>query len=76
MRLTACSPSRCGRIFGEPWAARAWFTEMARCLKPGGWLMFTTHGPNTLRHYAQHALKLPDQLKDLHTSLFRDGYAI
>jgi len=47
---------------------------MARCLKPGGWLMFTTHGPNTLRHYAQHALKLPDQLKDLHTSLFRDGY--
>jgi SAM-dependent methyltransferase len=59
--------------FSQP-AARAWFDEMARCLKPGGWLMFTTHGPNTLRHYAQHALKLPDQLKELHTSLFRDGY--
>jgi SAM-dependent methyltransferase len=56
-------------------AALAWFSEAWRCLKPGGWLMFTTHGPNTLRHYAQHGFKLPDDLRRLCSELFSRGYA-
>jgi SAM-dependent methyltransferase len=55
-------------------AALAWFNEMHRCIKPGGWLLFTTHGPNTLRHYAQANLKVEEHIRAIHSTLFRDGY--
>ena len=35
-------------------ACKTWFKEVYRVLKPGGWFMFTTHGPRSLYYYANN----------------------
>jgi SAM-dependent methyltransferase len=55
-------------------AALAWFSEMRRCIKPGGWLILTTHGPHTLRYYAQFQLKNAADIQRIYNDLCRDGY--
>ncbi|MDO8262469.1 MAG: class I SAM-dependent methyltransferase [Gallionella sp.] len=41
-------------------AALAWFEEMHRILKPGGFLMLTNHGVRSLYYYLEQKLMSPD----------------
>jgi len=54
--------------------ALAWFREMARCVKPGGWLAFTTHGWTSLDYYNRTQMKLPDRLRALLEGLMNSNF--
>ncbi|MER9335550.1 class I SAM-dependent methyltransferase [Mesorhizobium sp. M0293] len=46
---------------GEKEALR-WFDEMNRCVKPGGWLLFTTHGRVSVSYYNLREMHLPKRI--------------
>jgi SAM-dependent methyltransferase len=55
-------------------AALDWLAEMRRILRPGGRLVLTTHGEQTMVHTAREGLRSQEQLDDVRASLVRDGY--
>jgi SAM-dependent methyltransferase len=55
-------------------AALDWLAEMRRIIRPGGRLMLTTHGEQTMVHTAREGLRSQEQLDDVRASLVRDGY--
>jgi SAM-dependent methyltransferase len=59
--------------FAEP-AALAWLDEMHRIVAPGGHLAFTTHGLQSVAHYAARGLRPPAQLERIQRALYRRGF--
>ena len=55
-------------------AARRWLEEMARIIAPGGKLVLTTHGPQSVAFYAANGERPPEQLAEIRQALYRDGY--
>jgi SAM-dependent methyltransferase len=59
--------------FNAP-AAVAWLGEMRRIVRPGGMLLVTTHGFQTLAHDEEGGLRGPDQLAGIERALFEEGF--
>jgi SAM-dependent methyltransferase len=56
-------------------AAKVWFDEMHRIIKPGGICIFTTHGLGSILHYTQQAQKPLDRFKEIYASYLACGFA-
>jgi SAM-dependent methyltransferase len=50
-----------------------WFEEMHRVLRPGGLLVFTTHGLQSVSFYVQSKQRSPEQGREILDSLYRRG---
>jgi SAM-dependent methyltransferase len=59
--------------FGER-AARAWLDEMRRIVAPGGHLVITVHGLQSMAFYGAQELRPPEQLDEIAKALYRDGF--
>ncbi len=55
-------------------AAVRWLGEMARLLRPGGHLLITTHGPQSVAYHAERASRSPSQLLEIVRALHREGF--
>jgi SAM-dependent methyltransferase len=55
-------------------AALDWFKEMRRIIRPGGRLVVTTHGEQTIAHTANAGVRSPEQLDAVRAALIRDGF--
>jgi SAM-dependent methyltransferase len=51
-----------------------WFDEMHRLLRPGGHLVFTTHGMQSVAFAAERRSRSPEQCREIVDALYRDGY--
>jgi SAM-dependent methyltransferase len=60
--------------FAEAAAVR-WFSEMHRVIKPGGFLVFTTHGMRSLFYYLERDLCPPDVVRRLLSGLICNQHA-
>jgi SAM-dependent methyltransferase len=58
----------------EPTLGLRWFEEMRRVIRPGGHLVCTTHGLNSIAHYAEVKLRTAAQLSDIAEALYRRGW--
>lgn len=56
-------------------AAEIWLQEMHRIVRPGGHLLLTVHGANTVATYARQALMEPQTLVGAIGTVLRDGVA-
>lgn len=54
--------------------ALKWYDEMHRIIKPGGHLISTTHGPQSVAFYGAEGLRTSDQLANILDSLYDSGY--
>lgn len=50
-----------------------WFAEMHRIIRPGGYLVCTTHGLTSVAHYALGGMRSPEQSLEIRDTLYRDG---
>ena len=50
-----------------------WFEEMHRLIRPGGYLVCTTHGLTSVGLYAQLSLRSPQQSDEIIGALYRQG---
>ncbi len=57
----------------EPELGLRWFEEMHRVLRPGGHLVFTTHGLWTIAHDADRGLRPDEQSLEIARALYREG---
>ncbi|MEA2298774.1 MAG: hypothetical protein QOF77_1710 [Solirubrobacteraceae bacterium] len=55
-------------------AALAWLEEMARVVRPGGHLVLTTHGSQSVSYYAEQGTRATAQLLDIVKALHREGF--
>jgi SAM-dependent methyltransferase len=55
--------------------ALAWFEELRRCLKPGGWLCFTTHGMISVHRYCQVKILPEKRVKAILEGLYNSNFA-
>ncbi len=55
-------------------AALAWLTEMRRVVKPGGRLVITTHGEQTITHSHAEGIRPASRLAEVRDALFAHGY--
>ncbi len=51
-----------------------WFDEMHRVLRPGGYLLCTTHGLNSVAHYAELGLRSAEQSQAIADALYQQGW--
>jgi SAM-dependent methyltransferase len=54
--------------------ALTWYDEMWRVLRPGGHLVSTTHGAQSIAFYGELGLRSASQLEDIKSSLYDRGY--
>ena len=59
--------------FGEQ-AALDWLAEMHRMIRPGGRLLLTSHGEQTIVHTGNEGVRSTEQLADVRQALARDGF--
>jgi glycosyltransferase involved in cell wall biosynthesis/SAM-dependent methyltransferase len=59
--------------YGEH-AAIAWLDEMRRIVRPGGRLVLTTHGLQSIAYYARLGERGPAQLERIRSALYRTGF--
>jgi SAM-dependent methyltransferase len=50
-----------------------WFEEMRRVIRPGGFLICTTHGSSSVDFYATRSLRTPEQSQEIAEALYREG---
>jgi SAM-dependent methyltransferase len=55
-------------------AALDWLAEMRRVVKPGGRLVLTTHGAQTIAHTHRMGLRSAEQLESVREGLFEHGF--
>jgi SAM-dependent methyltransferase len=58
----------------EPTLGVRWFEEMHRVIRPGGHLICTTHGLNSVSHYLAVGLRSHQQLNEIAEALYRRGW--
>jgi SAM-dependent methyltransferase len=58
----------------EPELGLRWFEDMHRVVRPGGCLVFTTHGLTSIAHDAEEGQRPPEQLSDIRQALYRRGW--
>ncbi len=58
----------------EPTLGLRWFEEMRRVIRPGGHLVCTTHGLNSVAHYADVKLRTAAQLSAIAKALYHRGW--
>lgn len=59
--------------YAEQLALR-WYDEMWRVLRPGGHLISTTHGPQSIAFYGDLGLRSNQQLTEIQRALYLSGY--
>ena len=59
--------------FGER-SARVWLDEMRRIVAPGGHLVLTIHGAQSIVHAAELGARQPSQLEEIALALHRRGF--
>lgn len=55
-------------------AAIRWLGEMRRIIRPGGRLVFSTHGLHSISYYAQTGERSPEQLAKIRRALYRSDH--
>ena len=58
----------------EPQRGMQWFEEMRRVLRPGGHLVMTTHGLNSIAYYLEEGLRSLAQSTEIEHDLYRRGW--
>ena len=58
----------------EPTLGLRWFEEMRRVIRPGGYLVCTTHGLTSVALYAKLDLRTPTQSREIADSLYTQGW--
>ena len=59
--------------YGEQ-AAQAWLAEMHRVISPGGRLVLTAHGMQSVAHYARTGQRAAAELDRVRAALYRTGF--
>jgi SAM-dependent methyltransferase len=59
--------------YGEH-AALGWLEEMRRIIRPGGRLVITSHGLQSIAYYARTGERSPVQLERIRAALYRTGF--
>jgi SAM-dependent methyltransferase len=54
--------------------ALAWLAEMHRVVRPGGLLVLTAHGYQTLAHDESAGMRAPEQLEEIARALYEGGF--
>jgi SAM-dependent methyltransferase len=58
----------------EPALGLRWFEEMHRVIRPGGHLVFTTHGWTALAFAAEMGRRPLEECAEIERAMYRDGY--
>jgi SAM-dependent methyltransferase len=57
-----------------PMLGLRWFDDMHRMIRPGGHLVFTTHGMQSVALAAEQGMRSAEQCRQIVDGMYRDGY--